>query len=76
MKALTQKIIRKIATIFAIVFALFMVTACGNIAGTTMPANNAQQPTVQQPSSKAHSTVSNTTYSTNVQPEIIVDKPN
>ena len=82
----TSKFTRKITTLIAIAFALFMATACGNIAGTTMPNSNAQQPAVAQnahsttvnngSSQQPSSTVSSTTFGNGSQVDIIVDKPN
>ena len=81
-----SSITRNIVKFIAIVFAMLMATACGNIAGTTMPNGNAQQPAVAQnahsttvnngSSQQPSSTVSSTTFGNGSQVDIIVDKPN
>jgi len=80
MKTSPKNITRKITTLFAVIIALVMTTACGNIAGTNMTApgssskasvshsfNNDVQPNTQ-------STITATNYG-GTQPDIIVDKP-
>ncbi len=78
-----SNISRTLSIFFAIILALFMATACGNIAGTSLNSTNAtvaaapapdngQLPSVQPQGN----TLNATTFGTGAQPQIIVDKPN
>jgi len=82
MKTSPKNITRKITTLFAVIIALVMTTACGNIAGTNMTVpgssskasvshsfNNDVQPAAQ-------SGIKATDFGSGAQPDIIIDKPN